>query len=116
MMNGPIFKHFYQARQEALYQTKSKSSQDPLNYPIRLNNKLAALAGVSDGVNAPPTAQAEAVYRDLIGRIGAQLDTLRTLLGPDLDDFNRVVRDQGIPAVVIKNAKPKEAASPTPVP
>ena len=32
--------------EETLYQTKNQSSQDPLNYPIRLNNKLAALAGV----------------------------------------------------------------------
>src|SRR5258708_5055105 len=32
--------------EEALYQTKNQSSQDPLNFPIRLNNKLAALGGV----------------------------------------------------------------------
>jgi len=34
------------AIEETLYQTKNQSNQDPLNYPIRLNNKLAALAGV----------------------------------------------------------------------
>jgi hypothetical protein len=33
--------------EEELYQTKNQSSQDPLNYPIRLNNKLAALTGVA---------------------------------------------------------------------
>jgi hypothetical protein len=30
--------------EEALYQTKNQSNQDPLNYPIRLNNKLASLS------------------------------------------------------------------------
>ena len=34
------------AIEEALYQTKNQSNQDPLNYPIRLNNKLAALGGL----------------------------------------------------------------------
>ena len=35
------------AVEEALYQTKAKSSQDVLNFPIRLNNKLASIAGTS---------------------------------------------------------------------
>ena len=34
------------AIEETLYQTKNQSNQDPLNFPIRLNNKLAALGGV----------------------------------------------------------------------
>ncbi|HXC72846.1 MAG TPA: hypothetical protein VN644_22840, partial [Pyrinomonadaceae bacterium] len=48
--------------EEALYQTKNQSSQDPLNYPIRLNNKLAALGGVVGSADAAPTAQSYAVY------------------------------------------------------
>src|SRR5207244_10125109 len=40
------------AVEEELYQTKNQSSQDPLNFPIRLNNKLAALAGVVAGADA----------------------------------------------------------------
>jgi len=35
--------------EEALYQTRMTSSQDPLNYPIRLKHKLAALTGVVEG-------------------------------------------------------------------
>ena len=49
------------AIEEALYQTKNQSSQDPLNYPIRLNNKLAALGGSVGGSDNPPTDQALAV-------------------------------------------------------
>src|SRR5207253_6208942 len=32
--------------EEALIQTKAKSGQDVLNYPIRLNNLLVALGGI----------------------------------------------------------------------
>jgi len=52
--------------EEALYQTKNQSSQDPLNYPIRLNNKLAALAGVVQSADAAPTDQSYQVYNELV--------------------------------------------------
>ena len=32
--------------EEEVYNTKLRSGQDPLNFPIRLNNKIAALQGV----------------------------------------------------------------------
>jgi len=91
--------------EEALYQTKNKSSQDPLNYPIRLNNKLAALNGVVEGVDAPPTEQAKVVYRDIAGKIDVELAKLKDLLGKDLAEFNRLVREQQIPAVVVKDKR-----------
>ncbi len=65
------------AVEEALYQTKNKSSQDPLNYPIRLNNKLAALAGVVGSADAAPTAQSHAVYDDLAAKIDKELAALK---------------------------------------
>ena len=55
------------AIEEALYQTKNQSSQDPLNFPIRLNNKLAALGGVVAGAETAPTDQSYAVYAALDG-------------------------------------------------
>ena len=91
--------------EEALYQTKNRSSQDPLNYPIRLNNKLAALAGSVDGVTAPPTDQAYEVDRDLTDKTEAQLTKLKTLLGEELESFNRLVREKQIPAVTVKEKK-----------
>jgi hypothetical protein len=90
------------AIEEELYQTKNQSSQDPLNFPIRLNNKLASLAGAVAGAEAAPTDQSHAVYEDLTRRIDAELAKLEQALGPDLDTFNQLVRDQQVPAVVIK--------------
>jgi photosystem II stability/assembly factor-like uncharacterized protein len=90
--------------EEALYQTKNRSSQDPLNYPIRLNNKLSALgADVSDS-EGRPTSQQQEVYKDVAHRIDVQLGTLRQLLGDDLSAFNRLIREREIPAVVVKGA------------
>jgi phage-related tail protein len=90
------------AVEEELYQTKNQSNQDPLNYPIRLNNKLAALTGVVSSADAPPTEQAYAVYEDLVAKINAQLQKLGEILRSDLPAFNKVVRDQNVPPVVVR--------------
>ncbi len=90
------------AIEETLYQTKNQSNQDPLNYPIRLNNKLAALAGVISRADTAPTDQAYAVYDDLVSQIDAQLQRLAQVMKTDVPAFNQLVRDQNVPAVVVK--------------
>ncbi|HSE16201.1 MAG TPA: hypothetical protein VLB46_04065, partial [Pyrinomonadaceae bacterium] len=92
------------AIEEALYQTKNQSNQDPLNFPIRLNNKLAALGGVVGSAEAAPTAQSYAVYDEVVAQIDAQLQKLAQLMRTDVPAFNQLVRDQNIPAVVVKPA------------
>jgi hypothetical protein len=58
--------------EETVYQTKNRSDQDPLNFPIRLNNYIAALErSVSSGDTAP-TAQAYEVEAELTARLDAQ--------------------------------------------
>jgi len=88
--------------EEALYQTKNQSSQDPLNFPIRLNNKLAALGGVVDSPEAGPNAQSYVVYDEVVGQIDAQLQQLAQIMKTDVPAFNQLVREQNIPAVVVK--------------
>ncbi|MCA1650124.1 MAG: hypothetical protein LC753_07515, partial [Acidobacteria bacterium] len=63
-------------------------SQDPLNYPIRLNNKLAALQGIVESGDSKPTAQSYVVFKELSGRLDAQLQQLETLVKRDLTAFN----------------------------
>jgi photosystem II stability/assembly factor-like uncharacterized protein len=92
------------AVEEELYQTKNQSGQDPLNFPIKLNNKLAALASVVASADAAPTDQSVAVYNELVGKINAQLQKLRQTLSVDLPAFNKLVRDQNVPAVYLKPA------------
>jgi hypothetical protein len=93
------------AIEEELYQTKNQSNQDPLNYPIRLNNKLSSLAGVVAGADAAPTDQSHAVYQDLAGKIDAQLTRLRDVVATDVPAFNKLVRDQDVPAVVVREKR-----------
>ena len=90
------------AIEETLYQTKNQSNQDPLNYPIRLNNKLAALGGVVGSAEAAPPTQAFAVYDELATAIDAELAKLAQTMKTDVPAFNQLVRDQNIPAVVVK--------------
>jgi uncharacterized protein (DUF2164 family) len=88
--------------EEALYQTKNQSSQDPLNFPIRLNNKLAALGGVVSQSETPPNDQSYAVYDELVAEINSQLARLAQIMKTDVPAFNQLVRDQNIPAIVVK--------------
>ncbi|HKR01474.1 MAG TPA: hypothetical protein VJT09_12425, partial [Pyrinomonadaceae bacterium] len=88
--------------EEELYQTKNQSSQDPLNYPIRLNNKLAAVAGIVASADSAPTEQSYTVYEEQTGKINAQLQRLEQVMRTDLAAFNQLVRGQNIPAVIVR--------------
>ncbi len=90
------------AVEQELYQTKNQSSQDPLNYPIRLNNKLAALGGIVNGADFGPTDQSFAVYDELTGLINAQLEKLKQVISTDVPAFNKLVREKELPAVFVK--------------
>jgi photosystem II stability/assembly factor-like uncharacterized protein len=91
------------AVEEELMQTKIKSSQDALNYPIKLNNKLAALASAVDSADYPPTSQSYDVYNDLTGRIDAQLGILARIKAEDIAEFNRAFAEKNLPVITIKS-------------
>ncbi|MEJ7698667.1 MAG: hypothetical protein WKF71_03340 [Pyrinomonadaceae bacterium] len=91
------------AVEEELVQTKIKSGQDALNYPIKLNNKLAALSSVVDGGDFAPTNQANDVYNDLTGRIDAQLAVLANIKTTDINAFNRMFAEKSLPVIVTKS-------------
>ena len=87
--------------EEALYQTKNKSNQDPLNYPIRLNNKLAALSSEVDGGDYPPTQQVKAVHNEIVEKIDFQLDQLKKVMNDKVPKFNELIKQKQISAVTI---------------
>ena len=86
--------------EEALYQTKNKANEDPLNYPIRLNNKIAGVLAALEMSDSGPTQQQQQVYEDLSTGINAQLRRLDEIMKRDLPAFNKLVRDQNIPAII----------------
>jgi hypothetical protein len=81
-----------------------------LNYPIRLNNKLAALGGIVASADAAPTDQSYTLYEELVAKIDAQLRLLNQVMTADLKTFNNLVRSSDIPAVIVKPATPPATA------
>jgi photosystem II stability/assembly factor-like uncharacterized protein len=90
------------AVEEELVQTKIRSSQDALNYPIKLNNKLAALSSSVDSSDDPPTKQAHDVYNDLTAKIDPQLAALARIKADDIAAFNRTYAEKNLPVIVTK--------------
>ena len=88
--------------EEALYQVRNRSSQDPLNYPIRLNNKLAALLGAVEGVPGRPTQQTYQVFEQFEGELDAQLNTLQQILDADLAAYNQLLQSKQLEPVVVR--------------
>ena len=95
------------AVEEAFYQTKNQASEDPLNFPIRLNDKLNAVASSAALGDYRPTAQAVQVKTELTAAIDDQLGKLRAIWETDLARFNQLVRDKGVAAVIVPPARLK---------
>jgi hypothetical protein len=88
-----------------IYQYRNRSNQDPLNYPIRLNNKLAALQGIIESGDARPTDQSHAVFKELSARLDKELARLTAIIKSDLSALNTMLADRklepikdGVPA------------------
>ncbi len=91
------------AIEEVLYQTKLKSEQDPLGKPIRLNDKLNTVFGMSAGGDKRPTDQALAYYDEAVAKIDEQLNAFDTVLKQDIEAYNKAVIDQKVPLILLKD-------------
>ena len=88
--------------EEALYQTQNRSGQDPLNFPIRLTNKLAhlnALVGMDD---FPPTQQDVEVKNKLTAAIEKELSRFDDLVSLQVASFNAAFRDLNLDYLFIE--------------
>ncbi len=74
--------------EKALYQTQNKSGQDPLNFPIKLTNKLAHLNSLVGMGDFPPTEQDIAVKDELTQKINLQLEKFNMLVSKQIKSFN----------------------------
>jgi photosystem II stability/assembly factor-like uncharacterized protein len=87
--------------EEALIQTKSKSSQDVLNFPIRLNNQMAALGGVVASAASAPTQQSYEVFDMLSKQVDEQLTNWKNIVSTDVKSYDDAVRQQNVPALIL---------------
>jgi len=88
--------------EEALYQTKNQSRQDPLNFPIRLNNKLGHVISITNRGNFKPTDQAKAFKKEVTEACDAELKKYYDIVKNELPKYNSLVKQADIEAVSIK--------------
>ncbi len=89
--------------EDALIQSKSKSAQDPLNFPVRLNDKVAMLLNMGNR-DPRPTQGRRDVLASLKERIEVQLGALEKVWAELVPAFNEAVAAAKVPAVVLKKA------------
>ena len=88
------------AVEELLHQTKAKSGQDVLNYPIRLDDKLSGVFDMASSGNMAPPQQARDVYNELAKQVDAALAQLQLVLHEGLQAFNKMIVEQRLPVIV----------------
>lgn len=91
--------------EEALYQVRNRSNQDPLNFPIKLNNKLAALQRSLETGDMPPTAGVLKVFGELSEELAVELRKLDRVIQTDLQAFNRKLEARKLPRVEVPPRK-----------
>ena len=74
--------------EETIYQTQNRSGQDPLNFPIRLNNYIGALGRVVMSGDGAPTAQSYGVYDELAARLAMEQKAFDAVVSDDLAKLN----------------------------
>jgi hypothetical protein len=93
---GATVKDRLAAVEGEIYQVRNESNQDPLNFPIKLNNKLASLLGIIESAEARPTAQVYEVFEMLSGQLDTELQQLTLIIQQDLARLNELLRSLGM--------------------
>ena len=88
--------------EEALHQTKAKSGQDVLNFPIRLDDKISGLYDFASSGNATPAKQVKEAFAELGGQADVQLNNLKKIMDEDLVKFNAMIREKALPVIGVK--------------
>ena len=90
------------AVESEIYQVKNKSNQDPLNYPIKLNNKIAALLNLVEGSEYRPTDQSYQVFQYLSGRLDQQIEQMNLVIQRDVGRLNELLRRLGLDPIDVE--------------
>jgi photosystem II stability/assembly factor-like uncharacterized protein len=99
---GDVVKEKLGDVESEIYQVKNESRQDPLNFPIKINNKLAALLnGVSRG-DFPPTEQSRQVFTRLDGLLQEEMVRFQLIIEQDLARLNELLREEGLDPILVR--------------
>jgi hypothetical protein len=89
--------------EKALYQTQNRSGQDPLNFPIKLTNKLGHLNSLVSMGDFAPTEQDIAVKNELTMAINEQLSAFNTLVDNEIKAFNTAFNAKNLNYLIVED-------------
>jgi photosystem II stability/assembly factor-like uncharacterized protein len=87
------------AVEQDVYQVRNQSNQDPLNFPIKTNNRLASLLRVVATGEGRPIGNAEPIFNDLQAELKVETDRLQRVLTTYLPRFNQLAQRLGLEPV-----------------
>jgi photosystem II stability/assembly factor-like uncharacterized protein len=87
------------AVEEEIYQVRNQSGQDPLNFPIKLNNRLASLMGVVTRGDTRPSGNAAPIFSDLQAELKIQTDRMQQVIDKDLAALNAELKRLGLETI-----------------
>lgn len=87
------------AVEEEIYQVRNQSGQDPLNFPIKINNRIGTLNRSVNTGDGAPIGNAEPIFNDLAGELKVQTDALERILNTELPKLNAELRRLGLTEV-----------------
>lgn len=86
-----------------IYQVKNESGQDPLNFPIKINNRIATLLSTVDRGDGRPIGNAPVILDYLSGKLKVETDALAKVWATDLTAFNARAKSLSLPLVKSAN-------------
>ena len=90
------FKTKLEVIENNIHMTKNQSRQDPLNYGIRINNRLAFLLADSQRGDYPPTEQSKEFFVEVKKELDIEIDSLNTLMKDYVSKINDEVTENKI--------------------
>jgi putative component of toxin-antitoxin plasmid stabilization module len=99
------------AVEEEIYQVRNQSAQDPLNFPIKINNRLASLLRVVNFGDGKPIANAAPIFKDLSAELKVQIDRLQEVMASDVRSVNEELRRLQLEPLVLSASAPSGSSS-----
>jgi hypothetical protein len=91
--------------EDSLYQTKNRSGEDPLNFPVRINNQMAALLGFVENGERRPPKQSYDVFSVLEPKLQTELARYKRVMDANLAKLNAALKAAGLPEIVQSTAE-----------
>jgi hypothetical protein len=84
------------AIEESIYQVRNQSGQDPLNFPIKVNNRLATLLSTVSSGDGKPIGAARPIFNDLSAELKVETDRVAKVMREDLPKVNAELKRLGL--------------------